>query len=195
MTRKRRFVAVGAGGGMGVVAVFVATMVFACTTFQGKLCIATAGGTSIAQGDNNCTMTCGDAPGSMMYCGGVQFGAVYNDATIATAVVTMAVTDNCSGAQNRLNTGTQYGINLRKTNAMTDASGGTTIGDAEDCMDWTVGNGTIHIVTVTPDAFGTFSTIISLPTGTFSNTNGWSSGLCVDDHLDFYGNESPIKVI
>lgn len=183
-------------GSLAVAVLSVASLAFACTTYQGKMTVVTAGGTSVAQGDNNCTATCGDPNGSMMFCGSVSFGAVYDDSAAATATITLGTTDNCPSTQNHLNGSTDYGINIRKTQSMTNASGGTTITDPEDCMDWTVGNGTTHIVTV-PNipASGAFTTVVNLPTGTFSNTSGWSSGICVSDKLSWYGNQAPIKVI
>jgi hypothetical protein len=194
--RKYRRHAIGGTLMVGVALMCMASVAFACTTYQGKMTVTANGASSVSQGDDNCNHTggCGAPDGSMTFCS-VSLAANLPASTGGTMTVSTGTTTTCTASgqqQNHLAASTTYDINLINANAM--SSSDLTIDTTEDCMSWNGGSIT-KLTTASTDANGAFTKSgISVPAGT-KNTNSYYAGICISDQgtTSNYGNEAGLQ--
>ena len=188
----------GLGAGLSIVAVgivLMASVAFACTTYQGKMTVTAGGASSISQGNNNCDVSCGAANGSMRWCNGITLGAHVPASTGGSATVTMATTTACvahspSWPENHLAGSTTFDINYINVDYMLTST--TTVGNPGDCMSWNGSGGMVNITTATTTSGGGFTKSITIPSGT-ANTGSYYSGLCVSSSNSDYGNQAGVQ--
>jgi hypothetical protein len=85
-----------------------------------------------------------------------------------------------------------YDINYRSGDLL--STNNTVIGNPEDCMSWTVGNGTVRVGTVAASS-SSFTKKVNLTSPTVTNSSGKWAQVCVSDPTSYYGNQGPVQIV
>lgn len=198
MRLKRRTAYIGAAIAASAIVLSLASSAFACTTYQGNMTVKVGTTTSSAQGDNNCTVSCGAPNGSMMFCHSVNFGATADpDGAAATALITEGATTSCPLGNNEF-LANQSTVHVDWVQ-VGFPSGATALGSessSADCMWWNSGTSAHPITTTSTDGSGAVSVTINIPTTAVANSGTDSAGICLSYGTDTaqsnYGNEVPL---